>query len=1673
MAHDCSIPKLSQPHSEILPIYDVIVVGSGYGGAISASRCARAGQAVCVLEKGKEWTPGDFPETFSELLKNTQVSMNGKKVYGKSSDLYDFHIADGAKFLTGVGLGGGSLINANASLEQKRAFFEKPEFPTELRKDIDSLYDIDAQHYKDMMEPSVWPASSPYTEPGKMKELEKAVEGISGVDIEDLGKFIKKVPLLVNFKDEPNRIGIKQPSCNGCGNCSSGCNTGAKKTLNTNYLPDAKAHGAHIFTQIDVISVTRDSYSGLWLVRYKRDIVGDVKEQFIKSHFVFMAAGAIGTTKIILHSRAQGLSVSSCLGDNFTSSNDFFGFCHSLTDEVNCFGMTRSGDNSDDEKASGIQAPYNTTNPGAAVTTIVDLRSESLECSKDLIISDYAIPGALRNVFSAILTSADAKNSLSKLFEKGFLAKFKDVESKPIQKTLCLHSMSTTSKRGRIFHNQHGSDVRIKYEGEPDGDNIANVKERMTEIATKLGGTFIPEQQGCHGGYLSGHPFGGCIMAETGQEGVVNHKGQVFMDNSSDIHKGLYIVDSSIIPCDVGAPPVATLSMLIERCMRLCALDHGWHIDYDLSHDIVSKIGETSKQPPGLIMTERMVGELKMSETGECSSCEFKLTVESMDVKKMIELDPEHSAKMSGTVTCPVLSKEPTTISQGIFKLLRNSSTQVDGKEMIYSMVLNTVEGKQFYFHGIKLIHKDSFGEVGLRDTTVLYITVFEGKDGSGEPIGNGELYMKLSDFAEQLTTISVTNSKSFLERTRLTLDFVNFFAQSLWQTYLSISSGSLLDPNAPPRVKRPLKLHHATPVVYKIVTEDKVELRLTRIQGGKKGPIMLVHGLGVASSLFLMDTVDVNFVEYLVKHKYDVWLFDWRVSINLPWACYTQFNIDDVANYDFPAAVEKILEVTKEKDIQLVIHCFGAIACIASVLLGRLAGKVRSITTSQVSAIAVGSCVNRFKANSCMADLLGKLGVKSFTAYVDKDATWSEKTLNVMTRKFANIVTPTNEHCSSEVCHRITFMYGLLYEHKNLNVATHEILHEVFGPASMEILLHTSLVTRKRRLVSSKGKDIYLPGFTKKNRMKDEAFRKKMDLLNVPIMFFYGEENQCWEPDGLLQMYNIVKEANPNQDYVLYGVEDYGHLDGFMGKQAHIDVFPNLVRWLDKYAEDHYVRDGKARELVSNALAKDENRSSNITKQKSADSDLVLKLADELDKTKEILCDSDGESDCDSRESTNNDIINSESHVTHDLADASPTQLESVKTRLEEMLKKTSRLLWERKASTNSAFHLMPRYHAPESTCCEQVIIKTFTLNDNTRKREIFALSDLHLGVDWSKEIESRLLNFIATMARIAEEFVHSLVLVGDILEMCMTPMAVTPPTKEEFMTTWKSDIIVKSFADAVRKMADEDKVNVFYVRGDHDRDMTNEMIKELFGDKVIFVPGCLVLKLEIMTKQYTIRFEHGHSADIFSSYNYLNSKQTSSTNEEKPFSYYVTRALSSTQERFFSDTRDITRNFVTKTLNLVPPVISGSTFIDILNAGPLRKLFCEKLIEKAIGKDLTGEESVILDDEKWIRLSNIFKTKFLSRAIAQHGSSDVYEMLQSSIDDLSFHIKECHEDVVVMGHSHLCTLQSMRSKGGNTIYANCGTWIDLCARHSYVKIVPPTSRLHGEVELKYEENF
>ena len=123
---------LSRPIEKMLDHYSVVVVGSGYGGAITAARIARTGQSVCVLERGKELHPGEYPNSALSALREIQVH-TPEGDYGHAAGLFDFHVSPDVTVVSGCGLGGTSLINGNVALEPGDPVFSDDRWPRALR----------------------------------------------------------------------------------------------------------------------------------------------------------------------------------------------------------------------------------------------------------------------------------------------------------------------------------------------------------------------------------------------------------------------------------------------------------------------------------------------------------------------------------------------------------------------------------------------------------------------------------------------------------------------------------------------------------------------------------------------------------------------------------------------------------------------------------------------------------------------------------------------------------------------------------------------------------------------------------------------------------------------------------------------------------------------------------------------------------------------------------------------------------------------------------------------------------------------------------------------------------------------------------------------------------------------------------------------------------------------------------------------------------------------------------------------------------------------------------------------------------------------------------------------------------------------------------------------------
>lgn len=579
----------------------------------------------------------------------------------------------------------------------------------------------------------------------------------------------------------------------------------------------------------------------------------------------------------------------------------------------------------------------------------------------------------------------------------------------------------------------------------------------------------------------------------------------------------------------------------------------------------ISESSVTDKNKPGLRFTERMAGHLTVD--GVDHPCEFVLTIVSNDVEHMLIVDNEHRAALHGTVSCKGLSEYPLTVSNGRFRLFRESDESPDIREMVYEMDLHDHE-KTYHFRGIKIVDKNCFLEIGVGDTTTLAVTVRK-PGNQGEHVGTGTLKIKLTDFLKQLTTLEVTETDSRLEKIKWTIKFGRFFSGVLLDIYGTFNPSDLGVPfhhENEPRERRQLNLGGKTPEVHRIKATDGVQLPLVRFQGGSKGPLLLLHGLGVSSRIFTLDTVDTNMVEFLVAKEFDVWVVDMRYSVMLPLHKEPGY-IGDAAEKDLPPVVDYILENTGQPDLQLLAHCAGGVTAHAALLGGHLQGKIRCLVSSQAGFSLTVGAINCAKSRARLPTVLYGLGVQGITAYPDNPSAWNQRIVNFFVEKVATLTTNIREHCDSDVCHRVTFTYSLLWSHRNVNELTHDTLQEWNGFVHATRLKHYSLSMRKGRLVDKDGHDKYVPDFNSKHRLDSERYLAAIKHLDLPILYFSGAKNVCWDPETTQDSFKRCQEVNPNQHYERFEVENYMHLDCIMGSVAAQDVFPKFMPFLEQYA--------------------------------------------------------------------------------------------------------------------------------------------------------------------------------------------------------------------------------------------------------------------------------------------------------------------------------------------------------------------------------------------------------------------------------------------------------------------------------------------------------------------------
>lgn len=542
--------RLSLPLSALKARYDVVVVGSGYGGGVTASRLSRAGKRVAVLERGREIPTGQFPQKFSELKNEFQVTGASFRT-GSEQALYDVRLGRDMHVLVACGLGGGSLVNAGVSLVPDRRVFTDEAWPGQLAQDgtIEEGYRRAEQWLR--------PASDPRArEMTKYKVLDTAGAGLGGT--------VVAPRIAVSFEDNVNPAGVHQSACTRCGDCCAGCNVGAKNTVALTYLPDAVRHGAELFTGLKVETVRKaagGASQGVWQVK-ARVIAperGAATEVLIEAPVVVLAAGTLGSTEIMLRSREAGLAVSDRLGHRFSANGDIIAFGYGAKSTVNAVGV-------------GYPPKVADLEIGAAVSGQMEFRDADV-LANELHVQEGALPSAFASVLPVLFVpNGRLLGALSSLVNGVYKGPFASLQT--------FFAVSHDSASGRF--SLDGNQLALSWANAKDEPVYARLDAILSRLVTASGGSYVKNPlAGTVMGHqpATAHPLGGCGMGRDRSDGVVDHKCRVFNGaagaGETAVHEGLYVIDGAVVPRSLGVNPLLTITALAERAMIHFAHDRG------------------------------------------------------------------------------------------------------------------------------------------------------------------------------------------------------------------------------------------------------------------------------------------------------------------------------------------------------------------------------------------------------------------------------------------------------------------------------------------------------------------------------------------------------------------------------------------------------------------------------------------------------------------------------------------------------------------------------------------------------------------------------------------------------------------------------------------------------------------------------------------------------------------------------------------------------------------------------------------------------------------------------------------------------------------------------------------------------------------------------------------
>lgn len=577
----------------------------------------------------------------------------------------------------------------------------------------------------------------------------------------------------------------------------------------------------------------------------------------------------------------------------------------------------------------------------------------------------------------------------------------------------------------------------------------------------------------------------------------------------------------------------------------------------------------STKEQISFQFTEEMKGYASFSKTSYKDGYEqgkkddtylmFHLTIKTDDIETFVT-SPEHEAEATGYIKCGKLGGK-RAVEKGRFNLFTDTE-DLNRRKMKYRLFFTDGSGQAMTLSGFKDV-QDNVGPDIWSDTSTLYTNIFEGhidaeEEAAGKLVATGILHIQIADFAKQMTTFR-SNGATLSDRTEATAKFGKLFAGSLWDVY---------GPSLMPKMgdyEREIPLYTTEGVtdaeisIHPFDTGDKLGLSLLRFNRSDCDDVVVIaHGLTTSSDMFIMPE-HYNLVQYLLNNGYeDVWTLDYRMSNRFGYNLQrNRFNMDDIALYDFPAALATIREqVGPDKRIHVICHCLGSVSFMMS-LFGKAVDGITSVIANSVSLTPRIPAWSKVKLSlgPFLCDYVA--GIEYLNPY------WRRQSGFSVGKMIGWAVSMFHRECDVPECHMLSFMWGsgfpALYSHENLHDVTHRRGGDLYGGVSVNYYRHVSKMVKANNTAVK-----YDPDNSRYQQLPDNYFDYARDI-ETPVLFITGESNHVFTDSNII-CHQRLEEIVPGR-HELHIFPNYGHQDVFMGKNCDQDIFPRLLSFLKKHS--------------------------------------------------------------------------------------------------------------------------------------------------------------------------------------------------------------------------------------------------------------------------------------------------------------------------------------------------------------------------------------------------------------------------------------------------------------------------------------------------------------------------